>query len=273
MHCCDEEVVMMMESSAIDDRKPLLDLAVSYNPNIGVVKMLMNNHGTVSKAKFRILLFSAVKKNASAEVIQWFVQMANANMSANDGNNLTLLELAAKHNPSGRIIKLLVENGCNVNTVNKDKQTPLHCAAEENPSADVISALVGAGAAVDARDKNQQTPLHRAAGKNPSAEVIKALVSAGANVDARDDYQVTPLHWAAGLNPTNVQPLIDCGANVNLLENRQRSPLFLAATNNHRDAIVALAKAGADPELVKSQLDALGAPYPKSLIRSLFKIK
>ena len=118
------------------------------------------------------------------------------------------------------------------------------------------------------------TPLQRAARQNPSAEVLKALVSAGADVDARNDFQQTPLHEAAGSNPTNVQPLIDCGANVNLLEMRRFSPLLLAANNNDRDAIVALAKAGADPELGESPLDAGGAyAETKSLIRSLFKIK
>ena len=136
----------------------------------------------------------------------------------------------------------------------------------------MLSTLVGAGAAVDARDKNQQTPLHRAAWKNPSAEVIKALVSAGANVDARDDCQRTPLHCAALVNPTNVQPLIDCGANVNLLDNWQYSPLWYAAVINHRDAIVALAQAGADPKLGSSPLDAFFADdETKRLMRSLFK--
>ena len=150
-----------------------------------------------------------------------------------------LLFSAAEHNPSSSIVKLFVRNGCNVNAVKGATLTPLHYAARCNPSTDVI----------------------------------KALVSAGADVDARDDwYQNTPLHYAAIHNPTNVQTLIDCGANVNLLTKTQRSPLWWAAYKNHRDAIVALANADADPKFGDSPLE-VGDGETKSLIRSMFKIK
>ena len=102
--------------------------------------------------------------------------------------------------------------------------------------------------------------------------MIRALVEAGAAVDARDHFQDTPLHLAALHNQCiNVQPLIECRANVNLLNSGQRSPLYLAARNKNKEAVTALCKADADPNL--GDINPLNArdinEEMKSLIRRL----
>ena len=119
---------------------------------------------------------------------------------------------------------------------------------------------------------DRRTPLHIAACKNRSADVFETLV------DACDYNERTPLHRAAQSNPNVVQMLIDCRANVNVVDNSffQASPLYSAALMDNHDAIVALAKAGADPNLGVSPL-ALANDYnanheTMSLVRSLFKI-
>ena len=209
-------------------------------------------------------LHLAVKHNEGANVD--VVKMLAAN-----GADVTAALFIAVKNKNANVVKMLLEAGADVTAVGSGYEcTPLHFAAEHNKSADVIRALVEAGAAVDARDKKyQRTPLHVAARENKSVDVIRALVKAGAAVDACDEDQWTPLYYAAYHNQCNVQPLIECGANVNLLDNGQRSPLYWAARNNNREAVTALCKAGADPNL--GEISLLNSGYFNDEMESLIR--
>ena len=61
--------------------------------------------------------------------------------------------------------------------------------------------------------------------------------------------QLTALHLAAIFNPAAVPVLLEANAEVNVVDNRNCSPLWWAALSNHREAVIALCKAGADPHL------------------------
>ena len=106
----------------------------------------------------------------------------------------------------------------------------------QNNLVEVIRTLIDKGADADARADNQKTPLHLAAQFNPSAEVIGVLVDKGADLEARDNDQWTPLH--------------------------------VAAYRNHREAVIALCQAGANPNLGENPLDDPGVDDEmKKLIR------
>ena len=108
------------------------------------------------------------------------------------------------------------------------------------------------------------TPLHLAAGFGSSTEVVNTLIRAGAHVDALDSLQRSPLHWASWWNPALVPVLIGAKCEVNLLNvcQPQESPLYYAArysmywgsARSARSAVLALVRAGADPDLGRSPL-------------------
>jgi len=192
-----------------------------------------------------------------------------------------LLENDAKvgRNSEVDIVKLLVNNGADVNARDKHKHTPLHYASKK-ASADVIKVLVDAGADISARDDEEKTPLHKVAKHNPSADAVRVMVEAGADLDAEDCFQWTPMHRAALDNPGAVRVLIESGAKVNKLNKDQIyessvTPLFYAAKYSHRDAIIALCAAGADPRLGDlSPLDAdCVKDDMKTLIREQFPVR
>ena len=61
--------------------------------------------------------------------------------------------------------------------------------------------------------------------------------------------QSTALHLAAYYNPAAVPVLLEANARVNVVDGFNWSPLFSAAYKNHREAVIALCAAGADPHL------------------------
>ncbi|WP_341815349.1 ankyrin repeat domain-containing protein [Wolbachia endosymbiont (group B) of Aricia artaxerxes] len=117
-----------------------------------------------------------------------------ANIDTNDKNGNTLLYSAAEIGDLN-LVKLLLDNGANIETKNGEYQaTPLH-GAVLNERLNVVKLLLNRGANVNAEDKDNWTPLHYAADTN-SLDIVKVLVDAHANLDARGDYGKAPLDIA-----------------------------------------------------------------------------
>ena len=80
--------------------------------------------------------------------------------------------------------------------------------------------------------------------------------------------QSTALHLAAYYNPAAVPVLLEANAEVNVVTGYNSSPLFWAALENHREAVIALCAAGADPHLGRSPLTVSDVSQEmKNLIR------
>ena len=102
-------------------------------------------------------------------------------------------------------IRTLIVAGANVNHQGKDGNTPLHWAA----TMEIAQAFLDAGANAHARNHYEETPLHTVR----SVEVAQVLIAAGADVHAQDEDGNTPLHWAATMEIA--QALLDAGSDIN----------------------------------------------------------
>ena len=80
----------------------------------------------------------------------------------------------AAENGYETVVKLLIENGAAVDSVNKNGQTPLSLAAEDGHEI-VVKLLIENGAVVDLADKWDLTPLSYAT-KNGHEAVVKLLM-------------------------------------------------------------------------------------------------
>ena len=112
----------------------------------------------------------------------------------------------------------------NARTRGGHESTPMHIAAIEG-HADMLSLLLENGADLEGLDKYIMTPLHRASWQG-TLEAVRCLLDHGANIEARDDEGWTPLHCAAKeMNRIQVvRFLLERGADVNARDNTGMTP-------------------------------------------------
>ncbi|CAM9468204.1 unnamed protein product [Ectocarpus sp. 13 AM-2016] len=94
-----------------------------------------------------------------------------------------------------RMVKILLDEGCNLSITNDDGAGPLHLSAQGGKLS-ITRLLVESGAEIEASTWMGATPLHVASDEGHS-EVVRALCEAGADVDTRKADRSTPLISAA----------------------------------------------------------------------------
>ncbi|KAG1661213.1 Transient receptor potential cation channel subfamily A member 1 [Nymphon striatum] len=144
------------------------------------------------------------------------------------------------------IVKLLIESGANLRTVDNDKNTPLHFASDEGhlkiaeyllSSADEKGGWPEVTQMVADRDDERNTALHRAV-ENGHTELVKILLSKGANVNSHRKNFVFPLHQAAtNGNLEIVKFLVQSNARIDGLNVYQSTPLHRAAAFSHIEIV------------------------------------
>lgn len=123
--------------------------------------------------------------------------------------NSRCLNRAADHGSSeafAALVQLAVDQGFNVDHVDKKKRTALFVAAmSEGENPDVARILAAAGADMNHRDRYGWIALHGAACKG-NWEIFHAMVELGANPDALEARGMDPLECAKeqGLADTEV---------------------------------------------------------------------
>ena len=120
---------------------------------------------------------------------------AAVNNSATAVNGATALEFAA-HEGQSEVIKVLLDNGADANSVNEFGGIPLMTVALTG-HAEIVKIFLAAGANPNAADKRQRTTL-MIASANGHVEIVKMLLAAGANPNAASKEGYTPLRWATG---------------------------------------------------------------------------
>ena len=169
-----------------------------------------------------------------------------ADINARKGNQFTPLHGAA-YNGHDEVARLLLEKGADINAREEDQWTPLHLAAQ-NGHDQVARLLLGQGADINARTNKQYTPLHWAAQKGHD-EVARVLLEQGADINARTGDQATPLHNAAFNGHDEVaRLLLEQGADINARQEDQWTPLHWAAAKGHDEVARLLLGKGADIE-------------------------
>jgi ankyrin repeat protein len=100
---------------------------------------------------------------------------ADVNLKSTDTLNTALTEAVSAQHPN--IIRLLTQNGADLNAGDALNRTPLHTASMWD-AAEVARVLIELGAKTDARDMMDNTPM-MVAEQNGSTKVLELLKAAG----------------------------------------------------------------------------------------------
>ena len=176
-------------------------------------------------------LFIAVQ-NGNTQLVEWFLRSGNKVPLG------ALFEAISQRNHN--MVKLLLQNGANVNETGERGWTALMQASYLGDSA-IVSALLNneRKPEVDHMDERKLSALMIAA-QHKHAEVVMLLLEAGAKVNLKGYNGKTALMFATedpyglqDLTPRKsvrtVKALLDGGADVNLEDDNGTSPLLAAA--------------------------------------------
>mmetsp|Transcript_18800 Transcript_18800/g.18916 ORF Transcript_18800/g.18916 Transcript_18800/m.18916 type:complete len:404 (+) Transcript_18800:38-1249(+) len=129
-------------------------------------------------------------------------------------------------------IKVLIDDGADVNVVNRAGLSPLVVAVRRG-HLNIVNALLELGADSNIHDigKRVGTPLIQAI-RQRIPKLVRRLLQAGAHVDLSNYCGQTALMEAVDCeDPSLVMILLSAGATVNLQDQNGRTALFKASTN------------------------------------------
>ncbi|XP_019126312.2 inversin isoform X2 [Larimichthys crocea] len=135
-----------------------------------------------------------------------------------------------------------------INMADKYGGTALH-AASLSGHVNTVKLLLERGAMVDSLDVMKHTPLFRAC-EMGHRDVILTLIKGSARVDLVDVDGHTALHWAAlGGNAEVCQILMENGISPNVQDQAGRTPLQCAAYGGYITCMAVLMENNADPNI------------------------
>lgn len=271
-----QKLIEQVSSSQYYLNRLFLHVCSKAKPSVEAIKSLIGAGANPNQALILKVSIDEYTDNDNPEAVEHLIEHG-ANPNSEDSNKATPLHYAAfKYRfKEGRA---LIRLGANVNAANNHGDTPLHLAVKKDFNG-MVQALINATANVNAANNYGTTPLHHAAAQG-SLNMLGVLIGAGANVNAADNYGNTPLHLAAARSPVEsnffetVKSFIDNhAADVNAANKGGETPLHLAVkrylgVKNYKpslaaeleanrlvlekgylDAVKALIKAGADPNV------------------------
>lgn len=171
-------------------------------------------------------------------------------LNAHDLEGNTPLHYLCQKDLGTELLKLLIENGAEIESQNNLKETPLFFACDlkqNNPS--IFFALLELGANPEVKLQDNTTLLHWVCmNKYFPPEAVTTLLERGLNYLEENDYQQTPLQRALEHNLQAVIPLVEYGYDINSVDSSGQTALHLVCARQP-ELIQLFLDHGADPSI------------------------
>ena len=199
----------------------ILPLCKDNNDNSELIHLLVDNGALVDyfitlDSDGSCLYNLCNKPNLDFPLIKYLAEKkAFHNFDAKDKyNNTPLLLVCKNENASIPLIQCLIDNGADINAINKTGQTPLSILCEkENFQIPIIQYLVDKGANVNL---GKNPPLNILCQKDKlDYDLIKYFIEKGANVNLGDEPILYHLCQQKTLNCDLIKIIVENGGNVN----------------------------------------------------------
>ena len=173
------------------------------------------------KKQSKSLLDELLEDKSSID--QWTPKKAQVAISAADLPN------AAKMGDADEILHLIY-NGANVTgEFGVAKSTPMLWAGWSG-DIECLKILLNNGADINAQNRHGYSPIHWASIRG-NTKALNFLITEGADLQIKDSQGGSPLHWAvSGEQEKCIQILLEAGANIDAMNNRGETALHFAAT-------------------------------------------
>ena len=144
-----------------------------------------------------------------------------------------------------RLLKALLNDGGNANSIYPDGKTLLVVAVEAQNS-EIVESLIQAQANLDQRDFSDRTPLMHAA-DNTKVSIAQRFIEAGADLNAKNRDGRTALMYAAYHDSLEItECLLNAGADINARDHKDRSALNYSVYKKGRKCHGLLTARGAE---------------------------
>ena len=190
----------------------------------------------------------AAAENGDIEIIELLVSQG-FNVDSRDKDGVTPLMLSALYDkPSA--FQLLLQKRADPCLKGNNGSSLLHYATQgENTS--IMNNLLSLGLDIDSRDTQGATPLMYAAAFDKQS-AFQLLIEKGADPSLKADRGFSLLHCAVqGGNPSIINKLLSLGLDIDCRQDVpfDRTPLMCAAADGKQSAFEMLIQNGADPSL------------------------
>lgn len=185
----------------------------------------------------------ATEREHQLQVLRMLLD-AGGDVNSVDDKGRTPLMMAAETN-NAEIVDLLLKNKADPNIKNQDGNTALHVAAQKGNHSIIQVLLLQGKTDPHILNKTDRTPLQVAV-QNKQIDVVKIILNNVSNSPAKEADSTVALMLAAeaGYAPM-ITPLLASGLNVNTKDIDGNTPLMLASKNGHISVVVALLREGA----------------------------
>ncbi len=196
-------------------------------------------------------------------VIKSFVTSENFDIWEKHDRGDSYLHTACFHSSceipgSFDIIKLLVENGIDINMANDRGNTPVMLIAKID-NIEILQYLIDNGAKLDDLDEYGKNLLHlQCESLKPNLEIVKLLLSLGIDKNHQDNKGITPLmlsfrgkDYSTYLVKHNeiTFHIIDSGCDLNLSENNGYTILHLVVRKGNKELLEKLLTTNIDKSI------------------------
>ncbi|SVD40246.1 uncharacterized protein METZ01_LOCUS393100, partial [marine metagenome] len=173
------------------------------------------------------------------------VDARNVGSNSYDSRDRTALGLATRKGHI-EIVKLLIDEGADVNVKYNGGFTPLQDALLKRGNDDIVELLVEKGANVNVQSDRCSSPLMLALWEHFSEHIIELLIVKGADVNA--NAVSFPILNIAAIWPSEkiAKLMLTKGADLNAVKPGNTTPLMHAAINNKTDRVRLFLSSGAN---------------------------
>ena len=259
-HFC-TKVLQAIISKGIDvnatNKKHVTALIIAcHKGNTDAINILLEAGAdpNITDSKGATCIHHAVGEGCSKAALERIINNG-ADVNVMNKNNITTLMIACeKRNKDA--INVVLNAGADPNIADADGDTCLHYAARSDCCTEVFRVIISHGIDVNATNKKHVTALIIACHKG-NTDAINILLEAGADPNITDSKGATCIHHAVGEGCSEdvLRTIVNHGTAGNVTNKNNVTTLMIACEKGNKDVINVVLNAGADPNIADADGD------------------